>query len=51
MHLPEARKEKAKKMSGEEVWRKVELSGSLSERRSEEMTRSNILPQGDQNTF
>ena len=49
-HLPGARNarvEGAKEMSGEERlpeerWRRVGVSGSLSGRRSEEMTQSNI---------
>ena len=46
-----ARKEGAKEMSGEkrlleDRWRRVDMSGSLRERRSEEMTQSNILPHG-----
>ena len=43
---PETRKEEAKEKSGEErlpkeQWKNVEMSGSLRERRSEEMTQSN----------
>ena len=40
-HLPATRKGKeegAKKMSGEERWRRVGMSGSLRGRRSEEMS-------------
>ena len=36
-----AREEGAKGMSGEKRWRRVGMSGSLRERRSEEMTQSN----------
>ena len=40
-HLPGAREEGAKEMSGKERWRRVGVSGSLRGRRSEEMTQSN----------
>ena len=40
-HLPGAREEGAKEMSGEKRWRRVGVSGSLRGRRSEEMTQSN----------
>ena len=47
-HLPGARKEGAKEMSGEERWRRVGVSGSL-KGRSEDMTQSNTSsPRGSE---
>ena len=47
-----AREEGAKEMSGEERWRRVGVSGSLRDRRSEEMTPSNTSsPQGSEVTL
>ena len=47
-HLPGAREEGAKEITGEERlleerWRRVGISGSLRGRRSEEMTQSNTF--------
>ena len=47
-----AREEGAREMSGEERWRRVGVSGSLRERRSEEMTQSKTFsPQGSEVHF
>ena len=49
MEQEKAREEGAKEMSGEEQCRRVGVSGSLRERRSEQMTKSNTSsPRGSE---